>query len=118
MLGQITDMSHDVLARVQQRLEVVKLTESAAALKAGLSDSAIRNVRRALKNGKDAKFSARTLEALAPILETTAAWLIEGTGDADLSTKQQELNAGFADLRPDDQDQILALVRRLRREGS
>lgn len=115
MLGQITDMSQQVLSRIQQRLDVVGLTESSAALQAGLSDSAIRNVRRNLAMGKDAKFSARTLEALAPVLQTTAAWLIDGTGDAGLSVKQRELNRDFPGLDADDQDQVLALVRRLRR---
>lgn len=75
-------MLDDVLRRIDKRLQVVGLTESAAAMKAGLSNSAIRNWRRAVKDGQGKKRGAsfKTLEALAPILKTTAAWLLDEVG--------------------------------------
>lgn len=115
MRGYFTGMSSEVVARINQRLRAVKLTESAACLKAGLSDSAVRNVRKALKSGKDAKFSARTLEALAPVLETTASWLLEGSGDELAPADVREMNSIFPGLASDDQKTVLALAKRLRR---
>ncbi|MCA0032714.1 hypothetical protein [Mesorhizobium sp. B263B2A] len=74
-------MLKDILARIESRLNAVGLKESAAAVMAGLSDSAIRDMRRAIRDGKDdAGVSTRTLVKLAPVLETTASWLMEGTG--------------------------------------
>jgi len=54
------------------------LTESKAATMAGLSDSAIRNMRRAVKQGKEQGASIKTLDKLAPVLDTTSAWLLSG----------------------------------------
>nr|WP_278520976.1 S24 family peptidase [Brucella anthropi] len=73
-------MLKDVLERIQKRLDAVGLKESRAAKLAGLSDSAIRNMRRAVGAGKDQGASIKTLEALAPVLRTNAAWLLEGQG--------------------------------------
>jgi SOS-response transcriptional repressor LexA len=78
--GNKNGMLKDVLDRIDRRLEVVGLTESRAALIAGLSNSAIRNMRRAVKAGKDQGASIKTLDALAPVLKTNAAWLLDGQG--------------------------------------
>jgi len=68
--------------RITERREAVGLSESAAAKRAGLSADAIRNIRRALKEGKEgAGISTRTLAALAPVLETTAEWLMTQQGE-------------------------------------
>jgi hypothetical protein len=76
----------NVLARIQRRLEKVGLTESAAALKAGLSRDGIRNLRRAVRDGKlKSGANMTTIDKLAPVLQTTAAWLIEGRGPEELS---------------------------------
>ncbi|WP_439710614.1 LexA family protein [Brucella anthropi] len=85
--GNITTMLSDVLNRIQKRLDAVGLKESRAATLAGLSNSAIRNMRRAVAAGKDQGASIKTLEKLAPVLETNVAWLLEGTGneEGDLS---------------------------------
>ncbi len=80
-LGNNTGMLSDVLARIQKRLSHVGISESAAAKKAGLSLDAIRNIRRAVEAGKDkAGVSSRTINALAPVLDTTPSWLLEGIG--------------------------------------
>lgn len=72
-------MLEEILARIEAKLAQVGLTESRAAKIAGLSDSAIRDMRRAIKAGReDAGVSTRTLFALAPVLETSAEWLLTG----------------------------------------
>ena len=114
--GQITDMSHDVLIRIDQRLALVGLTESRAALEAGLSDSAIRNVRRALKKGEDAKFSARTLEALAPVLRTSASWLLEGGDDPEVDPTLSEIIRCWRSLTQTQKEALLAVVTGFRAE--
>lgn len=73
-------MLKDILKRIDQRLSALNLKESAAAKSAGLSDSAIRDIRRDLVRGKDRGVSSKTIFALAPILETSPAWLLDGTG--------------------------------------
>jgi hypothetical protein len=70
----------DVLARVESRLRVLGLSAHAASLAAKKPD-AIRNLRRAVKNGDRRGITTETLVALAPVLKTTAAWLLEGMGD-------------------------------------
>lgn len=77
-------MLRDILNRIDQRLDVVGLSESKAAKLAGLSDSAIRDMRRAVKRGRESGgVSTRTINALAPVLQTTPAWLLEAVGDED-----------------------------------
>jgi hypothetical protein len=77
-------MLRDVLARIEERLTAVGLTATGASRKAGLSEDAIRNIRRAVARDEPQGVSTKTIDALAPVLETTPAWLIEGVGpDAD-----------------------------------
>jgi hypothetical protein len=72
-------MLREILNRIEQRLHVVGLTETAAARRADLSKDAIRNIRRAVESGKEeAGASTLTLTKLAPVLETSASWLLEG----------------------------------------
>jgi phage repressor protein C with HTH and peptisase S24 domain len=74
-------MLSDVLERINKRLEAVGLSESGAALKAGLSADAIRNMRRAVAAGKtQTGASIKTLSALAPVLKTSVGWLLEESG--------------------------------------
>ncbi len=70
-----------VVARVHQRLDALGKSARAASLEAGLSEDAIRNMERAVKNDARSGASTKTLTALAPVLETTVAWLMEGAGD-------------------------------------
>lgn len=73
-------MLADVLARIDKRLDAIGMAESAASVKAGLSNSAIRNLRRSVKEGRESGVSTRTLAALAPVLGTSVAWLSDGVG--------------------------------------
>jgi phage repressor protein C with HTH and peptisase S24 domain len=70
----------DVLARVESRLAALGLSAHAASQAAKKPD-AIRNLRRAVKNGDRRGITTETLVALAPVLKTSAAWLLEGVGD-------------------------------------
>jgi phage repressor protein C with HTH and peptisase S24 domain len=70
----------DVLARIESRLKALDLSAHAASLAAKRPD-AIRNLKRAVKNNDRRGITTETLTALAPVLKTTAAWLLEGVGD-------------------------------------
>jgi len=89
--GENTEMLKEILDRIDSRLRAVKLTESAAAKKAGLSDSAIRDIRRAVKAGDERGVSSRTLIALAPVLQTTAAWLLEECGPEHVPGQTEQI---------------------------
>lgn len=71
----------DILARVESRLEALGLSAHAASLAAKKPD-AIRNLKRAVKNGDRRGITTETLAALAPVLKTSAAWLLEGVGES------------------------------------
>jgi SOS-response transcriptional repressor LexA len=73
-------MLRDVLNRIEQRLKDLGLSATAASKKAGLSEDAIRNMRRAVEKDERQGVSTSTIAALAPVLQTTAAWLVEGAG--------------------------------------
>ena len=70
----------DVLARIESRLQILGLSAHAASLAAKRPD-AIRNLKRAVTNNDRGGITTQTLTALAPVLKTTAAWLLEGAGD-------------------------------------
>jgi hypothetical protein len=70
----------DVLFRIESRLKAVGLSAHAASLVAKRPD-AIRNLKRAVKNHDRRGVTTETLMALAPVLKTTAAWLLEGVGE-------------------------------------
>ncbi|MGA7384190.1 MAG: S24/S26 family peptidase [Methylocella sp.] len=70
----------DVLVRIESRLKALGLSAHAASLAAKRPD-AIRNLKRAVKNHDRRGITTETLMALAPVLKTTAAWLLEGVGD-------------------------------------
>jgi Peptidase S24-like len=70
----------DVLARIESRLKALGLSAHAASLEANRPD-AIRNLKRAVKNNDRRGITTGTLEALAPVLRTTVAWLLEGGED-------------------------------------
>ena len=70
----------ELIARVDQRRQRLGLSERACALKAGLSPSQIRTMRRQLQEGKQHGASIRTVAHLAEALDTTPEWLISGGG--------------------------------------
>ena len=82
-----------ILKRVEERLQALSLTETAAAKLAGHPD-AIKNLRRAAKGKSGRKgISTDTLFALAPVLQTTPGWLLDGSGQQDV-----RFNADFEAL--------------------
>jgi phage repressor protein C with HTH and peptisase S24 domain len=73
-------MLSQVLQRVEKRLKATGLSAAAASKAAGLSEDAIRNMKRAEAKEGRAGVSTRTLAALAQVLGTTSGWLMDGTG--------------------------------------
>ena len=71
----------DVLERVESRLKALNMSAHAASMAAKKPD-AVRNLRRAVQNGERRGITTDTLSALAPVLQTTASWLMEGTVQA------------------------------------
>ena len=66
-----------ILQRIESRLKVVGLSATKASKLAGKPD-AIRNIRRAVKEGRRSGVTSTTLHALAPVLKTTEGWLMTG----------------------------------------
>jgi len=73
---------HDVLFRIESRLEALGLSANRASALAKKPD-AIRNLKRAVQSGERRGVTTETLAALAPVLKTTAAWLLEGVGEQE-----------------------------------
>lgn len=82
----------DLLKRIDQRLAALGLTERAASLQAKKGPDTIRNIRRAVKKGEPYDPRAGTIEALAPVLRTTAEWLIHGTGPEQIGNGEAARN--------------------------
>jgi phage repressor protein C with HTH and peptisase S24 domain len=77
--GQITGMQKlpEILARIDERLMELGLSDNAASVRAGKPD-AIRNARRAINSPNRQGITLATLEALAGALETDVSWLADG----------------------------------------
>jgi hypothetical protein len=73
-----------LLSRIEARLEALNMSANAAS-KAANTPDAIRNLRRAVKNGTRGGMSTATIAALARVLETTPAWLLEEKTQISLS---------------------------------
>ncbi len=105
----------DVLARVESRLAAVGLSAHAASMAAKKPD-AIRNLRRAVQNGERRGVTTETLASLAPVLETTASWLLEGVSATAASSctlrivgrvgAGAEIRPEFEQIPPEGLDQI------------
>ncbi|WP_232629128.1 S24 family peptidase [Methylobacterium sp. Leaf118] len=100
---------HEILARIERRLEAVGLTESAASKLAGKPD-AIRNLRRALEKDGRQGVSTATLNALAPVLGTTPVWLFAGAGPETVGEPGEE-NHALADGPNEIGDAVLVNAR-------
>lgn len=92
MVGQRTDgcavRAEGIYRRIKRRLEKLDLTEYSAAVRAGLSKDAIRNIRRTIEGddpNRRGDVATRTVEALAPVLQTTPWWLIWEHGPEEAS---------------------------------
>jgi transcriptional regulator with XRE-family HTH domain len=100
-------MLDDVFERVEIRLKKVGLSAQAASKKAGLSQDAIRNLRRAAKEKGREGVSTKTITALAPVLETSVEWLLTGKGagsEGDLKSIDERVRHI---LPPEDFDEFL-----------
>jgi SOS-response transcriptional repressor LexA len=101
--GYSTGMElEDVLARIESRLKALGISAHAASLAAKRPD-AIRNLKRAVKNHDRRGITTETLMALAPVLKTSAAWLLEGIGEhspANLVPVVGKIGAG-AEIQPE-----------------
>ena len=73
-------MLSQVLERVEKRLKATGQSAAAASKAAGLSEDAIRNMKRAETKVGRAGVSTRTIAALARVLQTTSGWLMDGAG--------------------------------------
>lgn len=73
-----------VVRRIDEKLAERKLNATKASKEAGLSADAIRNMKRALKTGSHSGVSIKTLSALAPVLDTTVGWLLDGEPASDI----------------------------------
>jgi hypothetical protein len=76
-------MLRAIYGRICERLDDTGLSASAASRLAGLNPDAIRNIQRAVQGSRAGRVgvSTRTLAALAPVLGTTSAWLLEGKAE-------------------------------------
>lgn len=68
---------NEILMRIESRLVALKMSANRAAVLSGKS-GAIRNLKKAIKDGNRLGISTATLEALAPVLKTTVGWLLTG----------------------------------------
>lgn len=73
-----------VIKRIDARLKAVGMSANAASVAAGKKD-AIRNLKRAAKDGNRQGATTTTMAALAPVLKTTVQWLLEGQGVEDIA---------------------------------
>jgi SOS-response transcriptional repressor LexA len=89
----------DFLNRIEQRRQQLGYSERRAAVKAGLSPSQIRTMRRQWRLGKQRGASVRTVSGLAQALQTTPEWLISGTGPEEVLAKAQRGPAASPGLR-------------------
>jgi hypothetical protein len=76
-----------ILERIERRLKAVGLSGNAASIEAGKPD-AVRNLRRAVKDGERQGLTTSTIAALAPVLRTTVPWLMEAVGPEDREQEQ------------------------------
>ena len=84
------------LDRIETRLKAVGLSAWKASRLAGVRD-AIRSLKRGVQAGEDITITAHTIERLAPVLKTTAAWLLTGEGREDTSTDMPPPGRTFED---------------------
>jgi transcriptional regulator with XRE-family HTH domain len=74
-----------IRARIRQRLDDLSLSMEKASKDAGLSEAYLKQ----LMSERQDDITASKLEALAPVLKTTAAWLLTGEGDASVQPDKE-----------------------------
>ncbi|WP_378952191.1 helix-turn-helix domain-containing protein [Mesorhizobium sp. ANAO-SY3R2] len=108
------------LERIHQRLEAVGMSAQGASKAAGLSPDGIRNIERNVARGLDHGIKVTTLSKLAPVLQTTVAWLTEGAGP---ETPPRSIDAKLELLPQEDADELfeafeIMVNKRLERRSS
>jgi SOS-response transcriptional repressor LexA len=88
----------EFINRIDQRRQQLGLSQRAAAVKAGLSPSQIRTMRRQHQEGKQRGVSVRTVAHLAQALRTTPEWLISGTGQEEVAAEAPHSTASATGL--------------------
>lgn len=103
--------SDDIRARISERLEIMGLTIQGASLKAGLSQTTLRD----FMVGRAQSATLRTLSKLAPVLGVPVEWL--HTGRYPDRREEQPEAAEFLDilsgLTKQDREIVLNLARNL-----
>jgi phage repressor protein C with HTH and peptisase S24 domain len=90
----------EILERIENRLKLVGLSARAASKKAGLTEDAIRNMQRRVKSNSGQGVSTKTIQALAQVLGTTPAWLLEGDNPGgDLISNYSDGNNNIANFQ-------------------
>lgn len=89
----------EILARIDQRIAAMKAaglkrtTDRAISLLAGGSTDTLRSMRRAVEKGLQTGVSSETLHKLAPVLGTSARWLLTGDGVEDIDQVGDHLDS-------------------------
>jgi len=94
------DSLKKIVARIDRRLKALDKKAAAASREAGLSESAIRNLKRGAKGLiKTTGANATTFAKLAPVLRTTPVWLMSGEGPETVESDHIESGAvlGFGE---------------------
>jgi SOS-response transcriptional repressor LexA len=86
----IAGMLGELLRRVDERRQELDLSERAVALKAGLSASQVRTMRRQHRERKQRGASLRTITKLARALEVTPEWLMSGAGQREVIRTEKD----------------------------
>ncbi|WP_254658821.1 S24 family peptidase [Ruegeria sp. TM1040] len=86
--GNITPMDMgEILARITERREELKLSEQALALQSGMSKDGIRNWRRRFEAGDDnAGANVSSISKVASTLGVSELWLLHGIGESKTPT--------------------------------
>lgn len=79
-----------ILARIDKRLAITGHSDASASREATGSPDTIRNWRRTVKEGSKGGATLRKIEALAPVLRTTPAWLIDEIGPEEESNVRDQ----------------------------
>jgi SOS-response transcriptional repressor LexA len=82
-------MLEQLLERIERRLTALNISAQAASKRANLSEDAIRNLQRAVAEGKRKGVSTKTITGLARALQTSTSWLLDGEGPEHLDDEVQ-----------------------------
>lgn len=100
-MENLTTQTRGLLLRVEERLRDLGLSARAGSLRTrGKSADAIRNIKRAVDEGRPYNPRTDTIESLAAALETTDAWLLRAEGPKEAGQDAPERALGPLGYRP------------------